>query len=265
MISVSGMSTMIALRIVDATREAQVEIVETQPQHARAIEAFRGRIDTIETVDQLLEDHELYVFVMKAFDLEDQIFGKAMMGKILKSDPDDRESLLNRLTNDRFRDMYDTMEFGPEGVGNTNVLSADWREAMVNRYVETQITGGFANQNENLGIALKFRNRAEGIENAFDLLKDRDMAKFIQRALGLPEEMSSLDVDKQAKMIEDRLDLTTLTDPEVMNDLVRRYAAISDALDTDPAEISPALAILRGQAATIDISIIPQLPATPYR
>ena len=264
MIPIGGMSTTLALKIVDNTRDTQIDLIRNAPEHSRSIEAFRERIADIETVDQLIEDREVYVFVMKAFDLEDQIFGKALIGKLLKSDIDDNTALVNRLTDPRFREMYKVLNFGPEGVGNPNTALKGWQDNMVDRYLETQFIGNQSEQNPYLGNALEFRRAAPDIESALDILKDRDLTAFIQRALGLPSEMSNLDIEKQQKLIEDKLDIETLQDPEAVDMLVRRFTALSDALDPPTQVESPLLTLVRGAATTLGAPIIPQIPTRPY-
>jgi hypothetical protein len=115
MIPLGGVATPLALQIVDATRDRQMAMLRDAPQHARGIEAFREQIADITTVEQLVENREVYTFVMRAFDLEDQIFGKAMMRRMLESDITDRTSLVNRLTDPRFREMYQTLGFENDG------------------------------------------------------------------------------------------------------------------------------------------------------
>ena len=140
MIPLAGMSTQLALRLVDSTRDAQLDLIKSSAEHSRAIDAFRDRIADVKTAEQLTEDRELYVFVMKAYDLEDQIFGKAMIRKMLESDIDDRKALVNRLTDPRLRELHQSMDFAPgkDGVsGNTD--SFIWREMVVRRYVERQL------------------------------------------------------------------------------------------------------------------------------
>ncbi|MEO1399125.1 MAG: DUF1217 domain-containing protein, partial [Pseudomonadota bacterium] len=187
MIPIAGLDTSTALTLVDATRDRQIEVLRSAPEHARAITAFRERIADIQTAEQLIDDRELYVFVMKSFDLEDQIFGKALIQKLLESNVDDRTGLVNRLTDARFREMHDTLGFGEDGIGNTNVLDARWREDMVDRYLEAQFIADVADQNNNVAAVLEFRNKASEIETPIEILKDADTAAFIRRALGLPD------------------------------------------------------------------------------
>ena len=272
MIPISGLSTNVALKLVDATSDRQIEALREAPEHARGIEAFRDRIGDIETVEQLVDDRELYVFVMKAFGLEDQIFGKALVRKILESDVEDRNSLVNRLQDPRFREMFDVLEFGEGGVGNTNFISAAWREQMVDRYLETQFIGDQAEQNENVGIVLEFRRKAGTFEKPLDFLRDRDMATFIRRALGLPDAIAQGNIDRQAELIASRLDITKLSDPAEVDKLVRKFVALSDAFDTQQSARNAAVQLMQGAAnargfpapVLLDIAAVTALPGRPY-
>lgn len=244
MISLSGFTAVTGLALVDATRDSQLDSVRNDTQHSRAIEGFKERIGKIETVDQLMEDYELYSFVMKAHDLEDQIFGKAMMSKILKSNVEESDALINRLTDPRFRELYDNMGFGVDGVGNLNTLSTNWKNKMVDRYVERQFINFQYEGNEAVGSVLEFRNKATDINNAFDILKDIQLTEFFQVALGLPTQMSGLDIDKQAELLDAKLDYNTLSDPDTIDKMVRRYVAISDALNNTNTSNNIALQLI---------------------
>lgn len=272
MIPIAGLSTNVGLSLVDATRDQQLEALRGSVEHARSISAFRERIADIQSVEQLIEDRELYVFVMKAFDLEDQIFGKALIRKTLESDIDDRTSLVNRLTDPRIREMYQVLGFGPEGVGNSNTKSYIWQEQMIDRYLQTQFINDMADQNENVGIALEFRRKVGDIENPLDILKDRDMAAFIRRALGLPDEIAQVDIERQEELISARLDLSKLKNPVEVEKLVRKYVALSDALD--PQGVFQNASVLLMQNAVnaggivnpipLDISSVISAPIRPY-
>ena len=229
MISVAGMSGNVALRLVDATETKEQEMMRDAPQNARAIAYFLENIETVETIDDLMADYELYSFVMKAHDLEDQIFGKAMMEKILKSNIEEEDALVNKLTDSRFTELYTTMGFGTDGIGNINTMLGNWKTRMVDKFIDTQYVNEKADENEALGIALDFRRKAADINTAYDILKDSDISKFVRTVLGLPDAVAALDIDRQAEFIAEKLDLESLKDPAEVEKLVTRYVAISDA------------------------------------
>ncbi|MBN9887116.1 DUF1217 domain-containing protein [Salipiger abyssi] len=256
MISISGMSTLVALKLVDATEDKEQALLREEPEHARAIEHFLENISDVESVDDLMGDYELYSFVMKAYDLEDQIFGKAMMEKVLKSNIEEPDALINRLTDPRFKELYNAMGFGTDGEGNINTALRSWRNRVVDKYIDTQYVNDKTDENEALGTVLEFRRKADEIETAFDILKDPEMSEFFRTILGLPAQMASLDIDRQAEMLTDRFDLKTLKDPEEVEKLVRKYVAISDA-NSDFTSTNGAVQILSGVANSGSGSFLP--------
>lgn len=272
MIPISGTSSLIGLKITDATRDQQLLTLRNSAQHGRSIDAFMERIGDVETVDQLVDDYELYSFVMKAFDLEDQIFGKALIKKMLKSDASDNSALVNRLTDPRFKEMYEELGFGPNGVGNTNTLSLSWKTAMVDRYLDRTFENAQADQNETVGTALEFRRKAAEINSPFDILKDKQISVFMRRVLGLPSEMAQLDIDRQAEMIEEAYDLKKLQNPEEVERLIQRFVTVSDALDGARTARNPVVQMMANAVSgqnftpiTLDISSIQLSALRAYR
>ncbi len=272
MIPITGLSANVGLSLVDATRDRQLEVLRDSAEHKRAISAFRERISSVQSVEQLIEDRELYVFVMKAFDLEDQIFGKAMIRKVLESDINERTALVNRLTDPRFREMHEVMGFGAEGTENANTSSFIWQEQMVDRYLETKFINSVAEQNASVGVVLEFRRKVADVEKPLDILKDRDTAEFIRRALGLPDAIAQLDLERQEEIITSRLDLSRLKDPTMVDKLVRKYVALSDALNPQGVFQNASVVLMQNAVNTrgfvnpipLDISAVSGAPSRPY-
>jgi hypothetical protein len=208
---------------------------------------------------------------MKAFDLEDQIFGRALIRKALESEASERTALINRLTDPRIKALHEELGFTANGTKNDNFARPAWQEKIVDRYVETAFINDQEVQNATVGFALEFRRKAAEIENPFDILKDRGLTTVIQRALGLPEEISKLDIDRQAALVGQKLDIATLKDPEVVERLVRKYVILSDALDPGIASQNAAVRMLSATASqstapiALDLSAITRVPSTPYR
>jgi len=250
MIALQGLTSLTGLALVDATRDRQITSIRNSAQGAREINTFRERIGNIQTVDQLLEDQELYAFVMKAYDLENQIFGKALMAKVLKSDINDSTSLVNRLTSQRFKDIHQGLDFSTGGIGNTNTFNPAWQEEMVERFLERQFINMQADQNETIGTVLEFRKQAGSITSPFDFLKSAKLSDFIRTAVGIPSEAAGLNIDKQAALIENRVDIEKLNDPKEVNRLVLRYIAIKDAGNTANVSANAAVQLMSAAVNT---------------
>lgn len=380
MIPISGMSSLTALKIYDALEQSERTVIENTAQHSRAISSFEERIASITSVDDLLDDYEVYSFVMKSFDLEDYIYGKAMIEKILKSDADDSSSLVNKMNDERFTSLYNALGFGTDGVGNLytakattekNVINqfltqyigfdvneldedtldylynsseytetitafkASWANAdsledlladefavafissafsleegefstsdlydfltsdasdeesaisttederlqtmyqllgngtsgfatlqsrinsleddLPEQYVDYQIINTVAEDNETLATAIEFRNKAADIDSAYDILKDEDMAEFIRTVLSLPDEFAQLDIDKQAKIISEKLNFEDFQDPEYVEKLVTKYVVIRDAVDGTATSNNAAVQLLSGTSSSTSL------------
>ena len=262
MISTSGLSGAFALKIIDRSRDSFEEAIQRDPVNKREIAAFRERVGQITTAEQLVNDFEVYSFVMKAYDLESQIFGKAMMKKVLSSDSEDKGSLINKMTDNRFKDLYKAMGFTGGGTANSNTSDPEWVETMVSRYIEQQLINGQMESNTTVGTALHAEARAPALKNWYTVLADTKLQDFFYTALNLPDSLKSSDVDVQAAMLKKKFDITTLSDPGVMDKLITRYTAIADAKTAqDSLSSNPILQLFsnnnnsNGQRAIIGISL----------
>ncbi|TDK50189.1 DUF1217 domain-containing protein [Antarcticimicrobium luteum] len=250
-LSISGLNSQLALKLIDSTRERQLESLQSEPQHARAAERFRERIASITSPKELIEDYEVYSFVMRAFDLEDQIFGKGMIRKVLESDPTDDASLVNRLTDSRFGELHAALGFTTgAGAQVPDFSSAAWQDEVVGRYFDQVYENGYADQNEIVGGVLEFRQQAGDINSWYDVLKNKTLTEFFQTALNLPSAMSGLEVDKQAEILAERFDIGKLADPDEREKLIGRYVAISEALNPQGfSATSAALSVLQSSSS----------------
>ena len=246
MISLGGMSTQVAVKLFDATRDKQLDLVTKDALNARQIEAFKERIGDIKSPKEFVADTEVYTFVMRAFDLEDQIFGKAMIRKVLESNSDERSALVNRLSNPKIKDMYDKLGFAPGGGRSFNFNRTGWQDEVIDLFKERMLLNAAAEDNTGAGIALEFKSKAAEVETWFDILKDKDMGKFMRRALGLPDEAIKVDLDRQVALFKSKYDIEKLKDPKEVDKLVSRFSAIYDAVEGVQSQSNTVLQLMQG-------------------
>ena len=260
LISIAGLNSQLGLRLTDTTRTQQLDQLQREPQNQRAVEAFREGIGSITTPKDLTDNFEVYSFVMRAFDLEDQIFGRGLMRKMLESDPDDETSLVNRLTDPRFKEIHDALGFAKPEISRPDFNSILWQEIIISKYFDQAFENGVEEQNATVGTVLKFRREAPEINNWFDVLRDRELSSFFRTALGLPDQLAGIDVDMQKKAFESKLDLSTIMDPAVQDRLINRYMAVSDIQNPPAAVSTSALSVLRstgGLGVIISLNVPP--------
>jgi len=228
------MSSQLALKLVDQSSAKQKHSIESEAQHKWAIETFRREAGSLTTPADFVKNHDVYVLVMRAYDLEDQIFGKAMIRKILESDISDSRSLVNRMTDPRFRNLYKALNFGTSatGVPTSSLSQQVFRDSVVSKYISRVFINRQSKHNPAVGAVLDFREKIPEIRTWYDVLKDAGLSVFFRTALGLPESMSGLDVDKQVSIMQKKFDLTTLGDPSVADKLAGKYLLFSDLNDS---------------------------------
>jgi hypothetical protein len=249
--------------LFDTTRAQQLEQLQAEPRNQRAVERFLSDIGSITTPKELIENFEVYSFVMRAFDLSDQIFGRGMMRRILEADPSDESSLVNRLTDGRFREIHEALGFTTaDGPTVPNFEDPRWQQAIVSRYFDQELENAIGEQNSTVGTVLSLRRQVSELTSWFDVLKDREMTEFFRTALGLPEQMASVDLDRQRAIFEREFDLASLSDPSVLDRLITRYMAISDVTNPQSVTGSSALSILQNSSGLgVIVSLdVPQVP-----
>lgn len=260
LISIAGLNSQLGLRLTDTTRTQQLEQLQREPQNSRAVEAFREGIGSITTPKELTDNFEVYSFVMRAFDLEDQIFGRGLMRKMLESDPNDETSLVNRLTDPRFKEIHDALGFAKDDIAKPDFNSIIWQEIIISKYFDTAFENGVEEQNPTVASVLKFRREAPELNNWFQVMRDPELSSFFRTALGLPDQLAGIDIDLQKKAFESKLDLSTLNDPDVQDRLINRYMAVSDIQNAPSAVSSTALSVLQstgGLGVIISLNVPP--------
>ena len=257
MISTSGLPATLALNLIKTKHETFTKSITSDSINKREINAFNERIGNITTAEDLVNDYETFSFVMKAFDLEDQIFGKAMMKKVLSSDATDKKSLLNKLTDNRFKELYTAMGFTAGVKEDDSFTDPDWVQSIVDRYVDQKLINAQLDDNSSVGHVLHFQQKVENgnIKNWYSVLADTTLKEFFMTSFGLPDAFSNTDIDAQARLLEKKFDLEKLSDPAEIEKLTKRYLALSDDSSSTTASSNPIVQLVSGGTSSSIISI----------
>lgn len=257
-LSIAGMSSSLALKLLDATQTQEKTLIRTDPANARAIAGFLKDAPGITTAKDFVGSYTVYSLVMQAFDLKDQMFGKAMVRQILESDATQSGALVNRMADARFTNLYNTLGFTNGGTANTTFASPDWQNRMIQKFVDQQYINDEKTQNAAVGIALEFRQNAPDVKTWYDILKNKDMGSFMRSVLGLPDSVATLDLTRQVALFTQKYDITKLQDPAEVQKLVQKYAVLSDSANAAAsAAQNPAVVMLNATLSGADGSYVP--------
>ena len=189
-------------------------------------EYFANNIGHIKTIDDFLhEDNErLLAYAMAAYELEGHFADKDLIRSMLEGGTADAESPANTAENTKWKDFTRAFDFA--GLGEDATTYNPALKPSVDMYLRQTLEENAGEQNEGVRLALYFMRKAPEIRNAYQLLGDPALGKVIRTLMQLPDSIAQLDVDKQAKLIEDRFNLADFQDPAILEKLTTRFTTL---------------------------------------
>ena len=209
---------------------------------------FNTQMATLKTASDVLADDRLVNLMLEAKGIDPDDVTDAELQKMFASDPDDPDSYVNSLSDNRFAEIVASFNFDTDG----NLSSApegtvqqrgDVLET-VNNYVRQSLESDQGDSNTGVRLALYFERKAPTISSAYDILGDDALFEFFTTTFGLSSYVSNMDVDKQADMITNFIDIDDLGDPDKVQDLIKRFTAMYDM--SNATTTSSAATILSG-------------------
>ena len=201
---------------------ASLQRTAEQPAIKRESEYYLEKIKDVDTIDQFLADDRLFAFAMRASGLGDMTYAKAFIRKVLTEGIDDPESFANKLADKRYYEFAERFNF--KQFGDTATLFTKARQGTVSDYVRQVLEEEAGNDNEGVRLALYFKRKAPGVKSALDLLAEPALLKVIETTLGL--DLSSGNLDKNVARIEQKLDVSDLSNPEKLDKFLLRFTTM---------------------------------------
>ena len=217
------LTTLATYRTITRDLPRSLSATAAKPQVSRETEYYLAHIADVKSVDDFLGDNRLFAYAMKAFGLQDMTYAKAFMRKVLSEGTDKQGAFANKLSDARYRDFAEAFNFAR--YGTTTTIFDSTRQGTVDRYIRQTLEEDAGEQNEGVRLALYFERKAPGIKSAYGILADAALLKVVQTALGIPAESSAMDIDRQAQMITQRLNIADLQDPEKLANFLGRFAS----------------------------------------
>ena len=238
------------LRFLERTDAAQRAAHADAPRIRRDLAYFADNIGSVRSAEALMADRRLATVALGAYGLGSEVGKRAFVARILEGGTSDPASLANRLANEGFRRITADFRFDREGFPLTG--SPDLRDKVIAGYLAQTYEEAVGEQDPALRLALDFKRRAGDVASRgwFAILGDRPTREVLGRALGLPDAVASLDIDKQREMFEARAQRTfgtadpvALTEAASADRIVARYLLL-DAAASGPDASTPGFAVL---------------------
>ena len=232
-VGVSGLSAQNMYRLLNTEEgyERQLDLYKNDPQVDRAIERFTTKVYEFTTVDELLEDYEARHFLAQAYNIEgDVVDSVAFIKRILTDDLSAEDALVYRMNDQRFIKMASDLRLDQ---GLLDLRNPVYLAQIQNQYYEVGLEQAMGDQNLAVREAMYFKRTAGEITNAYQILADNALRAVVFGELQIPPEVAYQDVDKQAALITERLNLEDFQDPDYVDDFVMRYLLRQDAASFD--------------------------------
>ncbi|WP_267426840.1 DUF1217 domain-containing protein [Methylobacterium sp. GC_Met_2] len=133
-------------------------------------------------------------------------------------------------------------------------LRDDARTATVNSYLQQSMENDAGAENEGTRLALYFRRKVGSVKSAYGLLADPALAEVVRTAIGLAPEAAKSSIDTQARLVERKVDLSSLRDPAKLDQFIKRFTLLWDSKNNASPE--PAFALLTNSVSALDSDVL---------
>lgn len=233
--------------------ETSINRVSEQPVIKREAEYYQKNISNIKSVDDFMENPRIYNFALKAFGLEDMQYAKAFIRKVLTEGVDDPEAFSMQLSDQRFREFATAFNFKRYQSATTSFDRV--QKGTVDMYLRNSLETQSGEESEALRLSLYFERIIGTATSAYSILADKALYQVTRTALGLPSAMSGAEIDKQAVILNEKVDIEKLGDPVYVKKMITRFLAQYETQNST-AQASPAATILAGTSSGVDMNLI---------
>lgn len=203
-----------------------LEIVQSDAQVSRETEYYKENIGNIKSIEDFVADDRLFTYAMKAHGLGEMSYAKALMVKVLEGGTEDG-AFVSGMADARYRDFAETFDFKTFENAATSFTKAG--DGVVDKFIRQQLEENVGETNEGVRLALYFERKASSLSYTESILADGAIAKVVRTVLQIPDETAFLGIDKQVELLEERLDIEDLKDPEKLSEFIDRFVALWDA------------------------------------
>lgn len=240
------LTTYTSYQLITKDLQKSLDRTASSPLTARETKYYLENIGKVKSIDDFLKDYKLYSYAMKAHGLEDMIYARAFMRKVLTEGVDSKDSFASRLSDKRYKEFATTFNFARYGEAATSFTEA--QQGTVDNYVRQSLEMSAGEDDQGVRLALYFSRKAAEIKNPFDILADPALLEVVQTALGIPKEAALGSIDAQAATIKKRLDIDSLKDPKAVEKFLKRFTGLWDAKNNSAS--SPVLNLFTGVSSS---------------
>ncbi|WP_158693371.1 DUF1217 domain-containing protein [Neorhizobium alkalisoli] len=210
---------------------------------------YTDTMQRIDSRDELLADRKLLDILLISKGIDPATITNDVLKQAFTSDLSDPKSFVNSQPDKRLAQIVGTFNFDAKGDvdRSTAGLAQNGGEVAATQslYVRQLLETQQGEENAGVRLALYFQRMADTITDPYVILGDEALMEFFRITFSLPSEIGNMEVDQQAKLIEQKLELKDLADPEKLDKLIKRFTIMYD-IENDLSATASAATILGG-------------------
>jgi hypothetical protein len=229
-------------------------LTAAEPLVKAQTEYYQKNIGSIKTPSDLVNNYRLFSYVMTAYGMGDQVYAKALVQKVLEQGTDDPKALAYKLNNPNMLALAKAFDFADYGDVATGAKAV--QTEVVDNYIERTMEDEQGQSEPGVQLALYFQQHAPDIKNAYSILADAKLLKVVQTALGISEYASYQNIDTQAKLISNSIDIADFKDPKKLQAFIQKFSVLYDV--TNPSATTAQNvpnALMTGASSTTNFSV----------
>jgi len=233
-------------------KQAQMAGVDPNSPFVKGETAYYlANITKVKSIDDLMADKRLYNYALTSVGLNSVTENKDLIKQVLQGGVRDPNSVANKLPNKAYAALATIFNFEQYGDATTTYNAA--QQPTVDKYLRQTLEEDAGSTNQGVRLALYFQRKAPTITSWYDVLADTALASVVRTALGLPDSFASADIDKQAQLFEQKLNISDFTDPTKLNKFLTRFTSLWEINNPTSSAVT-SVSVLFAQPTSVGIS-----------
>lgn len=233
---------LVGWKFLKSTYDQQKSSYMKSPDIARDLNKAQTTLGSVSSVDDLISDRANLKIVLGAFGLETDLDNKYFIRKIIESDMSDPKSLANRMSDERYKNLANSLS----NLTNNGAITASGSQKIIQNFSDKSFEAAVGQQSNEMRLALNAERElgklvgSTSSENTkwYKILGNPPIREVMQTFLRLPSSISNLDLETQKETFADKLksrlgleELSDFQDPKLMERLVQGYL-LQSQIDT---------------------------------
>ncbi|MDO1581236.1 DUF1217 domain-containing protein [Rhizobium oryzicola] len=217
---------------------------------------YSEQMQKIQNVTDFVNDDRLVNVLLTSYGIDPKSVTKDFLKQVFTSDLNSSSSFANQQTNSVWAEMRGSLNFDASGnLSKADSVGIQTKGKLLeteNKYNRQSLEEIQGEANNGVRLALYFERMSKTITSAYDILADGALAEFFRVTFQLPDSIGSLNVDKQAELVQKYMPMEDMKDPDKVKKLINKFTALYDMQNSSAS--SSALSILNGSAGSSGIS-----------